>query len=363
MITPTQPKNNRKQSQIANRLRVLRLIYSSKAYSQRGIVLATELQASTISNIISEFLKLGIIVEGESIERGGVGPRETALRINPKIAVTVGINLHATTQDICLIDSSGAILSEQRMKRTWGKSTLAHVANKVRSMTDDAGLSMRDIKGVGLAVPGIVDAESGVTVLSRALQVENYPIRDLLAEQLQLPVLIDRNVNFGSYLEQHFNPDLDLHNSGYLLVSKVKTRQAKEEYSVGMCLNLDGKVYRGANHAAGELDAVLLPAEEAPDTPHPMPFFQNFGNHFASVINLLDLNHLIIVSEENTLSQKHYEQFSKALKTSLIPFSNRSFSMMLSDQGIRGIAHGAGLKALHQYLEARLGESILNRSK
>ncbi len=363
MIAKNKPRNNRKQSQIANRLRVLRLIYSTTPYSQRRIALETELQASTVSNIISEFLKIGIIVEGESLERSKVGPRETVLHINPQRATTIGLNIHATTQDICIIGGDGTILAEKRISTKWDSKTPAKLASSIKALVKETGLAMDQIKGAGIAIPGVVDNESGVTILSRALQVENYPIRARMSDLLEMPVMIDRNVNYGGYLEQYLNPTLKQENTGYLLISKIDSRRSNDEYSVGMSLTLNGEIYRGTNHAAGELDAVLLPSNDGSAADDAEPFFCKMGNHFASVINLLDIGHLIVSSEAQTLAEEDFGRFSKALHESLIPISQRRFQLSLSPYGIRGITRGAALHVLHHCLEAELGETILNRGK
>ncbi|WP_309385994.1 ROK family protein [Cerasicoccus frondis] len=363
--TDSKSKNNRKQAQIANRLRILRLIYSKTPYSQRGLTLETQLQASTISNIISELLKSDMVIEGESLESGKVGPRETILRINPKFTATIGINIHTTAQDICLMNGSGEIISQDWLQKPWSDDSIHLIADEIKNTVKKAGLRMKDIGGVGFAVPGVVDNETGKVILSRALKLENYPLRDFIRQKLKTPVNIDRNVISGSYYEQHAQPDSNWANSGYLFIKDVTPQKAVSEYSVGMALTVNGNIYRGINHAAGELDAVLLPSEEesARSRANAQEFFRNMGSHLASAVNLLDIGKLIVSSDVDTMSPDDFKILSAALSDSLIPISNRTFEASFSKLGFSGMTQGAALQVLHQKLENDLSDIILNHRK
>ena len=56
------------------------------------------------------------------------------------------------------------------------------------------------VRGIGIAVPGPVDADLGVAIRAVILGWNNVPIRDLIAERLTpaLPVYLDNNVNVGA---------------------------------------------------------------------------------------------------------------------------------------------------------------------
>jgi Transcriptional regulator/sugar kinase len=358
-------KNNRKQAQIANRLRILKLIYSQTPYSQRGLTLETQLQASTISNIVSELLNAEIIIEGATLESGKAGPRETILQVNPKITATIGINVHATAQELCLINGGGETISQERLDKPWDKESIQHISDAVNQIISNAGLKLTDIGGIGFAIPGVVDNDAGTVILSRALKLENYPWRDIFSQKLNIPINVDRNVICGSYFEQHSSPSPDWANSGYLFIKNAAPQKQADEYSVGMALTVNGKIYRGINHAAGELDAVLLPSEKQSDASRAsaQDFFRNMGSHLASAVNLLDIGKLIISSDGKTMTEEDFNTLAAALSDSLIPISNRSFQANFSKLGFSGMTQGAALQVLHQKLESDLSDLILNHHK
>ncbi len=361
------PKNNRKQAQIANRLRVLRLIYSRQQYSQRRIVQNTQMQASTISNIVSELISSGLVIEGEARESSRVGPKETILHINPCAAYAVGVNFHTFAHEISIFDGDGTLIAEEVYEKDWSNRTLGNLPRQVESLVRRAGLSMEQVNGVGVAIPGIVNRERGVVILSRALKLENYPIREVLQEKLKLPVFVDRNVNYGTYYEQYMNPGEYWYNSGYLLVKLNAIPHLKSPFSLGLGINLNGDIYRGANYAAGELDAVLIPPglEEigqrgGHDT---VVFFSRLGQLLASAINLLDIGHLVVASDHVSMEREHFDVLEKSLEKSLIPITDRRFSIRFAQDGLADLSKGAALWVLHECLEAALGGHILSAGK
>jgi predicted NBD/HSP70 family sugar kinase len=361
------PKNNRKQAQIANRLRVLRLIYSRQQYSQRLIVRETQMQASTISNIVSELIDSGLVVEGEARESSRVGPKETILHINPRAAYAVGINFHSFAHEICIYDGDGTLLAEEVYEKEWSNRTLGQLPRQIEALARRAGLTLAQINGVGVSIPGIVNPDKGMVILSRALKLENYPIRDVLQEKLNLPVFVDRNVNFGTYYEQYMNPGEYWDNSGYLLVKLNAMPHLKSPFSLGLGINVNGEIYRGANDAAGELDAVLIPPDleevgqrGGVDT---VLFFSRLGHLLASAINLLDIGHLVVASDQVSMEHEHFDVLESSLSQSLIPISDRRFSIRFARNGLADLSKGTALWVLHACLESALGGHILSASK
>lgn len=362
------PKNNRKQAQIANRLRVLRLVYSSNPYSQRRIAMETALQASTVSNIIAELIQSGIVTEGESQESGRVGPREVTLRINPAAAFTAGINLHAGQHEVCIFDGEGKVLAEDVYEEQWTDKTFGRLPKWLAAVARRAGLGVADLRGVGVAVPGIVNHEHGVVTLSRALRLENFPIRERLQRELKLPVFADRNVNCGSYYERHMNPDEYWENAGYFMIKRHGCTGDDVHFSYGLAITVNGNLYRGVNDAAGELDTLLSPPQESPGPQRNRggeadSFFDHMGSHLAAVINLLDIGNLIIASDGTSMEYAHYERLCTALETALIPITDRRLALRYAGEGVNDISKGAGLCVLHSCLEASLMQTILSAAK
>ena len=101
--------------------------------------------------------------------------------------------------------------------------------------------------------------------------------------------------------------------------------------------------------------------------PHPLTdsgqtsndeFFEYCGRHLASLINLIDFAHLIVVSNTLLITHADFMTLKAIVKEYLLPIPNRTFAMRRSTFERNGIAEGAALFALHRALETRLNHQL-----
>jgi glucokinase len=69
------------------------------------------------------------------------------------------------------------------------------VVRCIRDAADECDLTLRDLAGIGLAVPGAVDAEAGLVLAAPRLGWENIPLRQELEQRLQLPIVLENDCN------------------------------------------------------------------------------------------------------------------------------------------------------------------------
>ena len=60
------------------------------------------------------------------------------------------------------------------------------------------------VEAVGLGIPSLIDQKTGTAVVSVNLPIADVPIRDLMTEQLGLPIAIDNDGNVAALAEQRF---------------------------------------------------------------------------------------------------------------------------------------------------------------
>src|SRR5439155_11942700 len=133
-----------------------------------------------------------------------------------------------------------------------------------------------DVRAVGLAVPRIVDAETGCVVSTARpaapatngameLPLADVPLREVLEERLGIPVLVDSTANLAALAEAH-DEDAEL-VTRHLVMYTIAT-------GVSAGLVLGGRIYRGATGAAGELGHTILGLDLGGTVPAPMGFPQ-----------------------------------------------------------------------------------------
>ncbi len=110
-------------------------------------------------------------------------------------------------------------------------------------------VSVKDIRAIGVGCPGIIELPEGVVRISPNISfLKNYPLREKLARHFKVPVTVENDVNAGLYGEQQFGAARGFkHVAGIFLGT-----------GVGGALILDGKLYRGATGAAGEIGHTFL---------------------------------------------------------------------------------------------------------
>jgi glucokinase len=102
---------------------------------------------------------------------------------------------------------------------------------------------------VGVGVPSVVDFAAGRARTSVNVPLQDVPLRELMSEQLGVPVFVDNDATLAALAEAH-----DEHGKlgvRSLVMFTVGT-------GVGGGIVIDGRSYRGATGAAGEVGHTLI---------------------------------------------------------------------------------------------------------
>ena len=115
----------------------------------------------------------------------------------------------------------------------------------------------RELEGVGIGVPSVVEFETGRVVSSVNLPLADVPLREVLGERIGVPVFVDNDATVAALAEAH-DEELQLVARDLVMLT-VGT-------GVGGGMVLGGRIYRGATGGAGELGHTLvgLDLSEAP---------------------------------------------------------------------------------------------------
>jgi glucokinase len=102
---------------------------------------------------------------------------------------------------------------------------------------------------VGIGIPSVVEFATGRARSSVNVPLQDVPLRRLMGERLGLPVFVDNDATVAALAEAHDERGrLDVNS---LVMLTVGT-------GVGGGLVIDGRSYRGATGAAGEIGHTLV---------------------------------------------------------------------------------------------------------
>lgn len=233
----------------ANLERVVRAVRMAGSLTQAEIARTTGLSAATVSNIVRE-LKDGGTVEVTPTSSGGRRARSVSL--SGDAGIVVGVDFGHTHLRVAVGNLAHQVLAEDAEPLDVDASAeqgLQRAECMVRTLIAKAGINPRKIVGVGLGVPGPIDAESGVLGSTAILPgwAGTNP-RDDLAARLGVPVHVDNDANLGALGELVWGAGRGATDLAYIKVAS----------GVGAGLVINGKIYRGPGGTAGEIGHITL---------------------------------------------------------------------------------------------------------
>jgi predicted NBD/HSP70 family sugar kinase len=227
-----------------NRVAVLRLLGSSGPLPRTTIARELGLSPATVTSVTRELLRRGVVREAAQLPSNGgrpsvllelVGGAATAfgVKIAPDHLVGVRVNLDADVIDRYELKFNAA--------KTDAPARISEIlADWVGDTSGGAPLL-----GVGLGVPGVVDA-SRATVNAPNLGWHDVPLSSILQERLQVPVLVDNDVNTLAVSERLYGRGRGFEHFVTVTIGR----------GVGLGIVAGGDIYRGNGGGAGEFGHV-----------------------------------------------------------------------------------------------------------
>lgn len=227
-----------------NKYTVLHWIYTHPHVSRADIAKWTGLNRATVSSLVDELLADDFIQElGQGTSSGGRKP--IILEFNARTGFSIGIDVQISSIKTLLTDASGQVI-EKRITPvrppsddSFREMMLQIIETHVRDILRTCPPSSHGIFGVGIALPGMVDYQTGHVYYLPNVHVENWNFTQALASRIKLPVVIDNDANCGAWAEFLRKPtdSLVFINAGI---------------GVGAGLILHGQLVRGHHGIAGE---------------------------------------------------------------------------------------------------------------
>jgi glucokinase len=109
----------------------------------------------------------------------------------------------------------------------------------------------RQLDGVGVGVPSVMEFDTGRVVASVNVPLADVPLGRVLEERLGVPVFVDNDATVAALADAH-DDELSMVSRNLVMLT-VGT-------GVGGGLILGGRIYRGATGGAGELGHTLIGA-------------------------------------------------------------------------------------------------------
>ncbi|WP_052852877.1 ROK family protein [Streptomyces avicenniae] len=224
---------------------VIESIREAGALSRVEIARRTGLTPQAVSRITRNLLTERFLVE-DTHRPSGKGKPRVPLRLRADAACAVGIHLDPEMITQVLVDLCGGVV-DQRQLPLRGRSDPAWVIGRMTAMAREAvaasGMRAETLLGVGISVPGPLDADAGV-ILDPPLfdGWRDVPLRATLAAQLGVPVTVEKDATAAAIGERWIGAAERAGDFVYLYLGT----------GAGCGAFLNGDVYRGRTGNAGE---------------------------------------------------------------------------------------------------------------
>jgi predicted NBD/HSP70 family sugar kinase len=220
---------------------VLGLLGARGPISRADIARILDLSPATVTQVTKGLLARGLVVELEHApSQGGRPGRLLGLDSRSKGAFGAKV-----TDDYVAVVRMGL---DGTVERSWTEAFEARRADAVDALAIYLARVLKDYDptdtlGVGVAVPGSVDHQANGVVDAPTLGWRSLQVGQILRDRLQLPVLVENDVNAVTIAERLYGRG---RQHDCFLTATIGR-------GVGAGLISDGALYRGAFGGAGEI--------------------------------------------------------------------------------------------------------------
>ena len=119
----------------------------------------------------------------------------------------VGIDLGGTFIKGGIVDENGTIVLQDKTpteSEKGDRGVATNIANLVKKLIAEAGLTADTVEGIGMGVPGMIDSKKGVVIFSNNLNWTDFAIGATVREMTGLPVKIANDANVAALGEAKF---------------------------------------------------------------------------------------------------------------------------------------------------------------
>jgi predicted NBD/HSP70 family sugar kinase len=246
---------------------VLGEVAAAGPVSRARIAAATGLTKATVSSLVETLLDARLLAEAGVQDGPRVGRPASALALAPRGPVGVGVEVNVDYVTACTVDLTGAVLSRETvvgdLRGLAVPAALDRAAGVLRRSLAGATAGGRDVAGVTVAVPGLVEAGGAGVLVAPNLGWRDVEVLEELARRAGLApgvrLRLDNEANLAALGELWRGGHADA--AGRRLDTFV---HVSGEVGVGAGLVVHGELLRGRHGFAGEIGHLPVPGSDAP---------------------------------------------------------------------------------------------------
>jgi predicted NBD/HSP70 family sugar kinase len=241
---------NLEQARSHNRRVVIEAVRINGSLSRAAIARLTALTTQTVSNIVEE-LEQAELLRPEPTLKGTRGQPAVPYSINPDGGYSIGLQLDHQLLVGVVTDLSGTVRSriEQPVDRPTPVEAMPALAAMPKDLMGRFRFDRSRLIGIGMAMPGPFGVEGMTSVGPTALPGwQDFPLDSELQRLTGIDVTVENDATAAAIGERLYGVARNLNNFVYLFIGT----------GTGAGLFLDGHLYKGSRHNAGEIGHMVV---------------------------------------------------------------------------------------------------------
>jgi predicted NBD/HSP70 family sugar kinase len=253
---------------------LLERLRASGAASRAELARVTGISKPTVSAALGNLEKAGLVREtGEMTVTAGRGRSAVLYEVNPTAGYVVGIDIGRSRIRVALADLEGGITGRREVPNDVDSATgpepiVATATLLAREVVAEAGLEWSRVVHTVVGTPGVFDPASNEVRYAGSLPGWGRTgVVDSLRADLGESLSVHNDANLAALGEYVFGAGRDCPLLVFLMVGT----------GIGAGIVVDGKLFAGANGAAGEVGYLPFPdgaAESKTGPAAPEPYYQ-----------------------------------------------------------------------------------------
>jgi glucokinase-like ROK family protein len=229
---------------------ILTRLRENQALSRSQLAEVTGLTKATISSLVKELIDRRFLHE-VGVVTSVVGRPSISLELNPEAGYIIGAEIGVDFISVILTDFSAKVLWERSEKTQPGQpqdEILTQAITVIRCAMDEAARARKDVLGIGLGAPGLVDEVSGDLLYAPNLGWRDVPLCGMVAKAFHVPVYVDNEANMSALAESYFGAAREAEFVLYV----------SSGVGLGGGIVLKKQILKGASGFAGEIGHMTL---------------------------------------------------------------------------------------------------------
>ena len=228
---------------------IIKHLYYKMVLSLTDLSKLTNRSLPLVTTIVNSLIAEGYVLE-QGLAPSTGGRRPLVYLINPDLKkYIIAIAMDQLVTRLTIYDLSRKMripIQTLTFDMTREDSDVHILIDFVHQVLQESGIQKEYILGVGIGMPGLINAEKGIN--HSYLKVRNQSLKKYISSHINLPVFIDNDSSLIALAELNFGEAIDMKD---VMVVNIG-------WGTGLGMIMNGELYRGSGGYAGEFSHIPL---------------------------------------------------------------------------------------------------------